>query len=157
MKIIIVTGSVGTGKTALAKKLAKYLKYKYIDVNKVVEGHRLAIGYDRKRKSKIVDVRRLAKVLINLIIKSRESLIIDSHLSHYIPKKYVDLCIVTKCSLKNLKKRLKKKKYHQAKIKENLQVEIFDSILVEALERKHKVISVETDKKYNLKDIAKFI
>jgi len=96
-------------------------------------------------------------VLINLIIKSRESLIIDSHLSHYIPKKYVDLCIVTKCSLKNLKKRLKKKKYHEAKIKENLQVEIFDSILVEALERKHKVISVETDKKYNLKDIAKFI
>src|SRR3989344_5109685 len=85
MKIIIVTGSVGTGKTALAKKLANYLKYKYIDVNKVVEGHRLAIGYDRKRKSKIVDVRRLAKVLINLIIKSTHlSLLFFLYLKRFV-------------------------------------------------------------------------
>ena len=50
MKIICVTGSVGTGKTYVSKKLAKALKYKYIDVNKIIEENRLYEEYDRKNK-----------------------------------------------------------------------------------------------------------
>ena len=157
MKIIAVTGAVGTGKTTLAKKLSKFLKFKYIDVDSVIKGHRLTKGYDRRRRSKIVDENRLIKVLTRIIKDSKGSLIIDSHFSHYINPKYVNLCIVTKCNLKELKKRLSKKKYHKAKIDENLQVEIFDIILTEALEMKHKTKVIETDKKYNLKDVKKFL
>ena len=62
-----------------------------------------------------------------------------------------------KVYLEELKRRLSKKKYHKAKIDENLQVEIFDIILTEALDEKHKVKVIETDKRYNLKDIKKFL
>lgn len=143
--VIIVTGSPGTGKTTYAKKLAKELKYKYINVNKVISGNKLDDWYDKERKCKIIDTKKLNKALIE-IIKKDNKLIIDSHLSHYLPKKYVDKCIVTKCDLKELEKRLKKRKYSKEKIRENIDAEIFDVCLEEAKENKHNVEVVYTDK-----------
>jgi len=150
MKTIIVTGSVGTGKTTLAKKLSKKLNYRYINVNKIIREYNLSESYDKKRKCKIIDIKKLNKALtdkINVFKKSSEKgAIIDSHLSHYLPKKCVDLCIVTKCSLKELNKRLKKRKYNKNKIKENLQCEIFDICLNEAKKAKHQIIVIDTSK-----------
>src|SRR3989338_2311031 len=116
MKAVIITGTPGTGKTTLAKKLAKKLNYPYIDVNKIVKENKLDREYDKKRKCYAVDIKKLNQSLIKLINnykknKKIKGIIIDSHLSHYLPKKYIGLCIVTRCELKELQKRLKKKKY----------------------------------------------
>src|SRR3989338_6316314 len=148
MKVIIVTGSVGTGKTTLSKKLAKKLNFRYLDVNETIKEYNIAEGYDKKRKTKIVDVKKLNNEI-------KDGVIIDSHLSHYLPKKYVDLCIVTKCDLKILKKRLKRKKYSESKIRENLDAEIFDICLSEAKESRHKVIVIDTTKGINIGDISR--
>ena len=86
-----------------------------------------------------------------------EGIIIDSHLSHYIPKKYVDLCIITKCDIKELNKRLKRKKYSKDKIQENLQAEIFDICYNEALKQKHKIIIIDTTKGFNIGKLTKII
>ena len=153
MKVIIITGTPGTGKTYLAKKLSKKFKFQYIDVNELINKNKLAEGYDKKRKCKIIDIKKLNKFLIDLIKKSKNNLIIDSHLSHYLPNRYVDLCIVTKSNFKTLKKRLKNKKYSKEKINENLECEIFDICFNEALERKHKILVIDTSKKINLNKI----
>ena len=144
MKAIIITGSVCTGKTTLAKKLAKKNNLTYIDINKLIKQHKLSEGFDKKRDCEIIDARKLNKVLIKKIKSSKKQLIIDSHLSHYLPKKYVEKCIVCKCSLKELKKRLQKRKYAKEKIEENLQAEIMDVCLNEANENKHKIEIIET-------------
>ena len=157
MKVVIITGSVGTGKTTLAKKLAKNLNYRYIDVNKLIEKEEISSGYDRKRRCKIIDIRRLNNLLINLINNSKKNLIIDSHLSHYLPKKYVDLCVVTKCDLKVLEKRLRKRGYTKDKIRENLDCEIFDICLNEAKELRHRVIVIDTTKGINISEISKVV
>lgn len=157
MKVIIVTGSVGTGKTILAKKLSKKLNYRCIDVNKLITKNKLSSGYDRKRKCRIVDIKKLNNFLINLIKNSKKNMIIDSHLSHYLPKRYVDLCIVTKCDLKELNKRLKKRKYNKNKIKENIECEIFDVCLNETKEAGHNVLVVDTTKGINIDRISKVI
>ena len=196
MKVIVVTGSVGTGKTTLSKKLAKKLNFLYIDVNKIIKKYNISEGYDKKRKTKIVDVGKLNKALIREInhhnstvrkksmndpnkkisiinpnkkikynkIKSiknmknnkkmKNGIIIDSHLSHYLPKKYVDLCIVTKCSLKELEKRLKYKKYSVDKIRENLDAEIFCICLNESKESRHKIMVVDTTKGIDIGKIS---
>jgi len=149
MKTIIVTGSIGSGKTYVSKKLSKIKNYKYIDVNKLITENKLSSSYDKKRKSKIVDVKKLNRFLINLIKNSKENLIIDSHLSHFLPSKYIDLCIITKCDVRTLKKRLEKRKYGGEKIRENLDVEILDVCLNEARENKHKIKMIDTTKGLN--------
>jgi len=150
MKVIIVTGTPCTGKTTYAKEFAKKNKYKYIDVNKVIKENKLREYYDNKRKCYVVDIEKLNKILIEIMKlekKKEKGLVIDSHLSHYLPKRYIDLCVVTKCNLKELKKRMEKRKYSKAKIKENLQAEIFDVCLVEAKEKGHKIKIVNTSSK----------
>ena len=168
MKVIIVTGSPGTGKTKLAKKLAKQKHYEYINVSKLVKNGKLYDYYDRKRRTYVVDTKKLNKFLIEIIKMYKcnkhpaltksggagrpnkkdkvKGIIIDSHMSHYLPKKYVNLCIVTKCNLKQLKTRLKRRKYNKAKIRENLDCEIFDVCLTEAKEKDHKIKIIDTSK-----------
>ena len=167
MKVIAITGTPGTGKTTISKKLAKKLDFYYLNVNRLISQYKLSEGYDKKRKTKIVDIRKLNKALVKEIsiikkftknknkIKNIKGIIIDSHLSHYFPRKYVDFCVVTKCGIKELNKRLKKKRFHKNKSQENLQAEIFDVCYNEALERKHKVLVINTTKSFNIGSLVK--
>lgn len=156
MKVVCVTGTPGTGKTLLAKALAKKLDYAYLDVNKVIEKYDLIEGHDRKRDCNIVDEQKLAKILVSIIKKSKKGIVVDSHLSHYIPPKYVSLCIVTKSELKTLKKRLEKRGYSKEKVRENLDAEIFDLCYNEAVENFHNVKIVDTTRK-NISSLVKSI
>lgn len=158
MVVIIVTGSVGSGKTTLSKQLAKSLDFDYIDVNKVIKSAGLCEEYDKERDCVVVDENKLAKSLIRLIQSSDKSLVIDSHMSYFIPKEYVNLCVVTKCdNLKELERRLKKRKYSKHKIKENVEAEIFNVCFEEAKQAGHNLLIVETSKGYDLKDIVNYI
>ena len=158
--ILSISGTPGTGKTFLAKKLMKELNYPLLDVKKFIKEKKLSEGHDKKRNTDIIDIKKLNKELIKEIKKvqkenSPEGIIIDSHLSHYLPKKQIDLVIITKCNLKILEKRLKSRKYSKLKIRENLDAEIFDTCYTEAKELGHKVIKVDTTKGINIKQIIK--
>ncbi len=157
MKVVIVSGCVGTGKTTVAKKLSEVLDFTYLDVNKVIRDNGLGEEYDKKRKSKIIDIEDLNNVLISIIDKKKKGIVIDSHLSHYLPKEKVDFCIITKCELKELEVRLNKRKYHKEKVRENLDAEIFDTCRVEALENGHKIIIIHTEKDVKYGELIKKI
>ena len=155
MKVICVTGTPATGKTSVAKKLSGRCGFQYFDVNKAISKNQLAEGYDKKRKTRVVDTQKLNRFLIECINQLKtnkriKGLVIDSHFSHYMPKKYVNLVIVTKCDINELNKRLKKRKYSKNKIRENLQAEIFDVCRNEALLGKHKVSVIDTTKGFNI-------
>ena len=132
--IIIVTGTPGTGKTTVSKWLSGKLKFKYLDVKKLITKNKLYETYDTKILNK--------KIIEE--IKKGTDIIIDSHLSQFIPNNQVDLCIVCKCELKKLNKRLEKRKYNQKKIRENLDAEIFDICLEESKQEGHRIQLVET-------------
>ena len=67
----------------------------------------------------------------------------------------MDVCIVTKCDLKELENRLRNKKYSKSKIRENMDAEIFDICLSEAKERGHKVLVVDMTKGINIDNISR--
>ena len=157
MGIIIITGTPCTGKTTIAKKISSLKNYDYLDVNKLIKQHKVYEKYDRKTKSYLADTKKVKQLLLKIIKKSKNNLVIDSHLSHYLPSKLVDLCILTKCDIKILKKRLKKRKYNEQKIRENLDAEILDICLNEAVEHKHRIMVIDTTKKVNYNNILKKI
>ena len=169
MKIIIVTGTPAAGKKTLSRWLSQELGFKILDLKPVIT--KSSEKYDRKKKCYVVDIKKLNKEVVGLIreekkkfkkskvgIKKQMSgLIIPSHLIHHLPKRYVDLCIVVKCSdLKKLEQRLKKRKYSRQKIMENLQCEIFDICLEEA-KKKHQILVVDTSKQINKNNLVKGI
>ncbi len=146
MVVVIITGTPGTGKTELAKALARKKGYKYVDVNDVIDENKLIESYDSNRQTNVVDEDKLTKVLEKLISKEKD-LVIDSHMSHCINSGNVDLCIITKCDLKVLKKRLENRGYSEDKVRENIDAEIFDICLNEAEESGHKLLIVDTTEK----------
>ena len=152
-KAIIVTGTPGTGKTTFAKSLCKRFDFTYLDANNIIEHKRLKERYDSKAKTYVVDETKLALELVNAIKNSKKMLVIDSHLSQFVPSRYVRLCFVTKTDIKILGQRLKKRGYDRAKIQENLQSEIFDICLNEAMEKKHKIVVIDTSKKVDFSKI----
>lgn len=144
MKVIIISGTPGTGKTKLAKIIEKLLNFKRLDVNSTIDQYSLCDEYDEARQCKIVDIEKLNPLLIKKIQQSKQDIVIDSHLSHHLPPKYVNLCIITKCNLKVLQKRLRERDYTEPKLRENLDAEIFDTCLVEAEELGHNILIVDT-------------
>jgi len=153
MKIIAVSGTPGTGKSTLAKELAVKLGYTYIDVSLMVDS--VTEEYDEERDCAVVDVGNLTRRITEELKGILGGAVVDSHLSHYLSPKLVSLCIITKCGLKELKKRLEKRGYSERKVRENLDAEIFDTCRVEAIEEGHKVEVVETDKPYSVDEIIK--
>ncbi len=150
--MIIITGTPGVGKTTLAKWLAKELSWKRVDISYFYE--EISVNYDEEKKCFVVDLEKFEDKIKEFIAKKGNKIIIDSHISHLLPPKMADLCIVLTCSdLKELEKRLKKKKYSKKKIRENLDAEIFQVCLVETNERKHKLVTFDTSKGIPKKEI----
>lgn len=147
MKVIVISGTPGTGKSTLAKLLAKNLDYQRLDLHHYYKN--IASRYNRSKQCYDIDIKKLGKLVSDLKKKGEKKgikgLVIDSHISHLLPKKLVDLCVVLTCSnLKILQRRLKKRKYSKKKVEENLQAEIFQICLTEAKERKQKAITFDS-------------
>ena len=143
-----ISGTPGTGKSTLAKSLAKKLGYFRLNLHSHYK--EISSGYDHKGKAYIIDYKKFEKLVRKTISEKKDfpGIIIDTHISHHLPKKLVDLCMVLTCSdLKELEKRLKKRKYSKAKIRENLDCEIFQVCVTEAQENGHKVVVMDTCKK----------
>jgi adenylate kinase len=153
MTVIVVTGTPGTGKTRLAQILALRLGFTLVDVHSVIEQKNICDEYDAVKECKIIDVDVLNKVLIE-IIDGGGDLVIDSHMAHHLPSEKVDLVIVTKCDLKILKKRLEERGYPEEKVRENLDVEIFDNCLVESEEKGHDVMIVDTSRRMDEEELV---
>ncbi|NOX71821.1 MAG: AAA family ATPase, partial [Candidatus Micrarchaeota archaeon] len=59
--IIAISGTPGTGKTTIAKKLAKELGFEYVSLNELAEELNLYEDFDEKRNTKIVNIERISK------------------------------------------------------------------------------------------------
>ncbi|MEM1988692.1 MAG: AAA family ATPase [Candidatus Woesearchaeota archaeon] len=136
--VIAITGTPGTGKTTLAKKLyeklSKKVKVKLMLQDELLEKTESVLYYDKKYDSNIVDVyimrKNFSKYIKSKELANTDIILVDSHLSYELNP---DLVIVTKCDLKELRMRLEKRGYNEEKIKDNLQAEIFDVCMQDSL------------------------
>jgi len=125
---IIITGTPGTGKTSVSKRLSELIKLQVIHLNDVILERKFYKEYDKERDSYVVDLEKMEN-----LCREYENVIIEGHLAHYCMKEG-DVVVVLRANPLILKKRLKKKKYHIKKIEENVEAEIVDVILQEVLD-----------------------
>jgi adenylate kinase len=102
MKIIIISGTPGTGKTSISKLISKKLDAKLISLNKLIISKNFVERYDEERETYVADFIKLNKYLKKLIKNTKkediEYCIIEGHLADIVPNKYIDLVIVLKCN-----------------------------------------------------------
>ena len=176
-KVIAITGTPGTGKTTLAKLIADIIARDFkdevndntnvivIDGKAFIEKNKL-YDYIDKDNTFVVDIDRFTSALVNEINNTSyhstkpgiiNFIIIDSHLSHYLPSSEVDMCIVTKCDIKVLKQRLEQRNYSAKKIRDNLDSEIFEICNIEALDQGHNVKVIDTTKGIQIKTLKNIL
>ncbi|MFH0714187.1 MAG: AAA family ATPase [Candidatus Diapherotrites archaeon] len=115
---LIVTGTPGTGKTALVKQLARKLKVDYLNEKAFIQRHHLG----RKRGEELeVDVSALSHALKKWL-KTHSNAVLEGHLLCETPLK-VDAVVVLTLPVKELEKRLRKRKYAEVKILDNVWAE----------------------------------
>jgi len=130
---IALTGTPGTGKTTVAG----LLPYKIIDINALVRDG-MNLGIDEKRGCLDADMDALEQRLKEL--DSDEVTILEGHFSHH----FADWSIVLRLAPSDLRTRLEARGYSAEKIRENLEAEALDVILVEAVEYCLRVDEIDT-------------
>jgi adenylate kinase len=130
---VAVTGTPGVGKTSAC---AFVTSLPVVHVNDMVDEFRAAAGYDSRRKTRVVDTLKLA----HAVSKLKGDMVIEGHLSHLLNP---DIAIVLRCSPAKLEKRLRAKGWDEDKVRENVEAEAVDVILVEAVENVPDVLEVD--------------
>ncbi len=138
--IIALTGTPGTGKTTICHILGK--KYRIIDINRMITDEGLHTGRDEMRGSLVADIEALQGRLDELVKGETVTIIIEGHLSHYLEGS--DVVIVLRTRPGVLAHRLEERAYSKEKVRENMEAEALDVILVEATLKHNRIYEVET-------------
>lgn len=145
-KAIVIAGTPGTGKTTVARLLARRINAVHLDVSRYVIDNKLYIDYDPKHLSYVIDEEKVVKELVELITRSNRCVIIDTHYPEILPSSIVDYVFVLRTNPFILEKRLKKKGWPWRKIRENVMAEILSVVTSNAINRfgEEKVFEIDT-------------
>jgi len=125
VKVIVLSGVPGVGKSTIAEKLARKLGAEVVHLSKLVVDNKLYVDYDEVRETYIVDEEKVREKVKELIIEcEKEYMVIEGHYGELVPKEYVDFFFVLRLNPLILYERLKKRKWPERKVKENVAAEI---------------------------------
>ncbi|ASJ04478.1 MULTISPECIES: adenylate kinase family protein [Thermococcus] len=134
--IIAVSGTPGAGKTTVSRILSERLGYEYVSIKDFA----LAKGIGERVGDEIeIDVDELSRAIEREF--SGKNVVIDGHLSHLVS---ADVVIVLRLHPRIVAERLNFRGYSRKKLAENVEAELVDVILVEAIEENENVIEVDT-------------
>ena len=152
--IIAITGTPGTGKTSVAKKL--FIDgYNIIDLKKIAFENNFLLGTDKKRKTEIIDIKKLDRFILKNYMK-KEIFFAEGHISHLL--KSIDKIILLRRNPEKLRKNLENRDWNKEKINENIESEILDIILCEAVEiqKSENIFEIDTTDK-TINDVVSII
>lgn len=133
---IALTGTPGTGKTTVSR----LLPFRVVNLNDLVRAGTSA-GFDPVRECLEADMDALEERIREIELSGEEDiLIIEGHFAHH----FADEAIVLRLHPNVLRRRLEARGYRESKIRENVEAEAIDLILVEALELCSSVHEIDT-------------
>ena len=136
IKVIVITGTPGVGKTVVSKALATKLGALYVSLGDLVKDEKLVDGFDREREVIIADLKRLTKRIEEIIYNVETDVIIEGHYAQdVVPSSIVSHVFVLRRHPEKLKAEYKARGYGEKKVLENLTSEILDVCLIGAIEK----------------------
>jgi adenylate kinase len=132
---IVITGTPGTGKSVIAKKLSALLGLELVDLKKIVRSRRLA---DRKHE---VDIKKLASAL--RFLQRKKGYVVEGHLACEL-RLPADFVFVLRTSPRVLLRRLSKRGYGAGKLNDNLAAELLD-YCTQRVEQEYRKKPLELD------------
>ncbi|MCW3999416.1 MAG: AAA family ATPase [Candidatus Bathyarchaeota archaeon] len=135
-RVILITGTPCVGKTTVAKALAAKLNAQYINLTEFAKANGLIESEDKERCTLVIKEEQMQQQLGKAIDDSESSIIIvDGHYASAIaPTEHVANVFVLRRNPKELKAFMQKRGYSGTKLWENLQAEIIDVCLGEAVQ-----------------------
>ena len=134
--ICALTGTPGTGKTAVAALLTRR-GYHTVDLSAYAREHGFISGRDEARATDEVDVEALSR---SLRLDAKMAFLVG-HFAHRLPANAV---IVLRCRPSVLRTRLEARGWPPAKVRENVEAEAIDLITQESARRSPRVYEVDT-------------
>ena len=133
--MIALTGTPGTGKTSVAEELRRR-GHDVLDLKSYIADSGLRGEYIEEMDTYDVDTDLLRESL-----RGSDHEIAEGHLSHFLD---ADMCIVMRCHPDVLAQRLRDRGYAEGKVRENVEAELLDVILCEAVDSGVPVFAVDT-------------
>ena len=132
--MIVVTGTPGTGKTAVARIISKSLGLPLIEVNALVKEKRLYTG--RESGSLIVDMPKLKRALRGF------TGVVEGHVLCEL--KLPGTAIVLRASPRSIRARLAPRHYPARKLLDNIEAEALDYCAAKAEQNFSRMFQVDT-------------
>ena len=140
--LILITGVPASGKSFIAKELAKKINFKYINEKDLLMKNEYEIKEEAGEKIKIIDPKTL-----NDKVKSLEGNFVLEGLVLPETKVFFDYVVILYEDEEKLKKRMKKRKYGDLKIEENLFVQKTNYFVKHLKSQKNILLLQRKDKK----------
>jgi adenylate kinase len=143
-KAIVITGTPGTGKSSVAEIVAEKLNIRLLSLNQIAAESGALSTKDWGRDTTPIKMGALRKALVKRLGEGGGA-VVEGHFSEVVPKGYVRIVIVLRTDPLVLKERLKQRGYAAEKVKENVEAELLDACLIEAIEAFGKEMVREVD------------
>lgn len=156
-RILFITGTPGTGKSAAAKRVAELLGARAVDVGALAVERGLVRRYIESLGAYEVDVERVREV-VRKECEGERLLVVEGHVADAVPPELVEVAIVIRLDPVELERRLRERGYPEEKVLANVQCEILDTCLVESISNfgEEKVFEIDSTGK-SVEEVAEEI
>jgi adenylate kinase len=133
-RVFLLTGVPGVGKTTIGRMLAELIGGIHVDLSGLAIAKGLIAGYDEARGTSIVDVAGMRAELAEMMGSGEEALIVDGHYApEVVPPEAVSFAFVLRRAPWILKEELRARGFPAEKVRENVEAELLDICLVDAI------------------------
>lgn len=127
---ILVTGTPGVGKSTLCQKLSETTGLQWLEISKIAKEHNCLEEFDPVYQCPVLDEDKLLDGLEDIMGKGGN--IVDYHSSEFFPERWFDVVFVLRTDNTTLYDRLVTRGYSGKKLEDNVDCEIFETVLEEA-------------------------
>jgi adenylate kinase len=144
---VFITGTPGTGKSSLAAAIGDRFSIPVFNVALKAKLMGLVESHDEERDADVIDEASIERIA-QAIERKHDDFVLEGHLVHYAAPREGDgvVMICAMCPIEILKDRLEERGYSEAKVRDNLDSEIFQVCRTEAEEAGWEVLLYDSSK-----------